>query len=242
MDIVNFLVAILVAIGLTGSAALTVLGLHAGARENHAESQSAIRLAVVTGVVLALWAATSIALGAGGAYEATVPPWMPVVFCAGLALLLALSQLPGVRRALSGPGAVRLLTRPHTVRVVGVAFLLLMAAGRLPAVFALPAGLGDIAMGVAASAAARRLEAGNGRRFALIFNLAGIADLVIAMTLGGLTGYGALNVHPANHAINELPLVLIPTVGVPLFLALHILSIRRLTRTGARHFSATTSL
>jgi sarcosine/dimethylglycine N-methyltransferase len=39
---------------------------------------------------------------------------------------------------------------PHTPRVAGVAFLLYMALGYLPALFALPAGLSDIAAGIAA--------------------------------------------------------------------------------------------
>jgi hypothetical protein len=42
------------------------------------------------------------------------------------------------------------LELPHTPRVAGVAFLLYMALGHLPALFALPAGLGDIAAGIAA--------------------------------------------------------------------------------------------
>jgi hypothetical protein len=37
-----------------------------------------------------------------------------------------------------------------------------------------------------------------------------------------------INVTPVNHAISELPLVLIPTVGVPLLLALHIVTTRQL--------------
>jgi hypothetical protein len=40
------------------------------------------------------------------------------------------------------------LELPHTFRVAGVAFLLLMALGHLPALFALPARLGDIATGI----------------------------------------------------------------------------------------------
>jgi hypothetical protein len=49
------------------------------------------------------------------------------------------------------------LELPHTPRVAGVAFLLYMALGHLPALFALPAGLGDIAAGIAAPLVARKL-------------------------------------------------------------------------------------
>jgi hypothetical protein len=48
------------------------------------------------------------------------------------------------------------LVLPHTLRIEGVVFLLLMAQGHLPPVFALPAGLGDIAARVSAPFIARR--------------------------------------------------------------------------------------
>jgi hypothetical protein len=60
------------------------------------------------------------------------------------------------------------------------------------------------------------------------FNIFGILDLVIAMTLGGLTAYGIVHVSPVNSALSVLPLALIPTVGVPMLFVLHILTLRRL--------------
>jgi hypothetical protein len=52
--------------------------------------------------------------------------------------------------------------------------------------------------------------------------------MVVALTLGGLTGFQIVHVTPVNSVISELPIVLIPTVGVPLLLALHIVSLRQL--------------
>ena len=43
-------------------------------------------------------------------------------------------------------------------------FLLYLALGHLPALFALPAGLGDITTGITAPLAARRFAYGTGRR------------------------------------------------------------------------------
>ena len=57
--------------------------------------------------------------------------------------LLALRRIPVVARALAAPGMASRLEYPHTFRVEGVAFLLIMALGHLPALFALPADLGD---------------------------------------------------------------------------------------------------
>jgi hypothetical protein len=78
-----------------------------------------------------------------------------------------------------------------------VAFLLTIALGHLPALpalFALPAGLGDIAAGIAAPLVARRLAQGTGRRAAMWFNVFGMTDVVVSLTLGALTGFRLINV------------------------------------------------
>jgi hypothetical protein len=114
--------------------------------------------------------------------------------------------------------------------VAEVAFLLYLAPGHLPALFALPAGLGDIATGIAALFVAHRLARGTGRRAALWFNAFGMTDLVVALTPGALTGFQLLNVTPSGVPLTELPLALVPTAGVPLLFALHITSVSALAR------------
>jgi hypothetical protein len=106
----------------------------------------------------------------------------------------------------------------------------LLAAGRLPALFALPAGLGDIATGIAALLVTRRLALRTGRRAALWLNAFGMTDLVVALTLGAVTAYQLIHITPSGAPISELPLVLVPTLGVPLLFALHITSLRALAR------------
>jgi hypothetical protein len=51
--------------------------------------------------------------------------------------------MPVVARALTAPGMASRLVGPF--RVAGVVFLFYLALGHLPALFALPAGLGDMA-------------------------------------------------------------------------------------------------
>ena len=75
-------------------------------------------------------------------------------------------------------------------------FLLYLALGHLPALFAVPAGLGDIAAGIAAPLVARKVAQGTSRRPAVWFNAYGIADLAVGMTLAALTGSGLLHVTP----------------------------------------------
>lgn len=137
--------------------------------------------------------------------------------------------VPAVAAALRTPGAPARLVRPQTLRVAGAAFVLMLLLGRLPAVFALPAGLGDIAVGLAAPTIARRLTRGD-RRGAIWFQVLGITDLAVAVTFGVLAAPGAthvLNVSPSTVAVSLLPLVLIPCTAVPLALALHVASLRR---------------
>ncbi len=84
---------------------------------------------------------------------------------------------------------LRSLIGVQIYRVAGVVFLLAWADGRIPAVFALPAGLDDIAVGLSAPLVAARVGDGTerSRRLAVAWNIAGITDLAVAVTLGALT-------------------------------------------------------
>jgi hypothetical protein len=165
--------------------------------------------------------------------------WFGVAFGGFLLTLLLATRLPLLSRTLADPGTVARLALPHTLRVVGVVFLILMAQGHLPAAFALPAGLGDIAVGVAAPFVARRL-AREPRGAAAVagavrLNVLGLLDLVVAITLGVLLGLpNLIEVTPSTEPLRLLPLALIPTAAVPLAVGLHIVSLRRLYATDAR--------
>jgi hypothetical protein len=170
-------------------------------------------------------------------------PWLRVAVAGLPGLLLALRRIPVVARALTAPGMLNRLELPHTFRVAeGAAFLATMFLGHLPALFALPAGLGDITAGIAAPLVALRFAEGTGRRAALWFNAFGITDLIVALTLGALTGFQLLNVTPSGAPLSELPLALIPTAAVPLLLALHITSVVALRKTPRTPLPATTPL
>jgi hypothetical protein len=74
----------------------------------------------------------------------------------------------------------------HAGRLLGVFFLLLFSAGRLPPTFALIAGWGDIAIAAAAVPLARavRQRYKGWRPATLAWNVLGFVDLVTAVTLG----------------------------------------------------------
>ena len=221
--------------GVTGIGAATCAALYSGARRAGLSWTRAALLAGCAAVLLGGWLSASAVIAGNGWYHTRLGhqvPWMPIAVVGFLGTLLALSRIPVVARALAAPGMRTRLLLPHSFRVAGVFFVLYLALGQLPALFALPAGLGDIASGAAAPLVARRLARGTGDHAALWFNAFGLTDLVVALTLGALTGYGLLNVTPSGAPITELPLALIPTVGVPLLFALHVTSI--VTLVGAR--------
>jgi hypothetical protein len=187
---------------------------------------------------LALWAAAAVLLGAAGVYQQGPQAQVPAIgLGVALPLLLGIGALqawPALReRLLAIPQTV--LIGIQTLRLVGVVFLLALGAGALPAVFALPAGLGDVAVGLAAPLVALAWARGarTAPAWALLWNLAGIADLVLAVGIGFLSGsnpYRLIAAVPPTDAVTVLPLVLVPTFGVPLFLLLHGLSLAKLRR------------
>src|SRR5437667_11378958 len=79
---------------------------------------------------------------------------------------------------------VRTLTIVQSWRIGGFVFLILYARGMLPAVFALPAGWGDIAIGATAPFVALYLTREACRKKSFI--AFGILDLVIAVSMGVL--------------------------------------------------------
>ena len=118
-------------------------------------------------------------------------------------------------------------------RILGVIFLVLYAGGHLPGLFALPAGIVDVLVGVLAPVVATAY-ARSPERAALrvrLWNLLGITDLVVALALGFATSPSPFQLaafdHP-NVLVGMFPLVLIPVFAVPLSILLHMASLQKL--------------
>jgi hypothetical protein len=140
--------------GPAGIAAATCIVLYGGAERAGLGRRRAALLAGAAAVLLGGWFTATALIADQGWYRTL--PWYPVAAAGFLGLLLALSRIPVVARALAAPGMPSRLLLPHSFRVAELAFLLYLALGHLPALFALPAGLGDIATGIAAPFVARR--------------------------------------------------------------------------------------
>jgi hypothetical protein len=162
----------------------------------------------------------------------------PAVFAAAAAVLLGawiFSQR--FRRAmLSIP--LQALVGVNVMRTVGVFFLLDYFAHKLPAPFAPIAGLGDIATGLLAIPLAVAIALGSFRKSSLaLWNTFGTLDLFTALTLGALSQDGVpfrvFFGEPGLAAMTQLPAVLIPTVGVPIYLLIHLTVAYRLANAPA---------
>ncbi|MGZ4731116.1 MAG: hypothetical protein ACXVZH_03130, partial [Terriglobales bacterium] len=104
----------------------------------------------------------------------------------------------------------QILTLAQSWRIVGFTFVLLEARGVLPAIFALPAGYGDMAIGMTATLAAWMLSNPARRNSFILWQLLGIADLITAVSLG-TTARLISPEGPSMAAITVLPLSLVPT-------------------------------
>ena len=118
----------------------------------------------------------------------------------------------------------RILTSAQAWRMVGFTFVLLEARGALPAIFALPAGYGDMAIGATASFVAWKLANPTHRNSFILWQLLGITDLVTAVSLGTTAGLISPQ-GPSMAPMTTLPLSLIPTFLVPLFVIFHVICI-----------------
>lgn len=211
-----------------------------------AESQPSglggIRLGVI--LFLGAWFLLVVSLGAVGAFAAT-PGTPPIAIALGvgapLLLFFAALRLSQSFRDFVLSLDLRLIAGIQAWRWAGLGFLSLYAHNILPALFALPAGLGDMAVGFAAPWMILGLVRRPGFAASPAFirwNVLGIVDLAVAVSLGALiatlsTGApGEIGTAP----MAALPLLLIPAYLVPLFLMLHVTALmqsRRIKRSVA---------
>lgn len=183
----------------------------------------------VVGTLLGLWALTVLALAAGGVFAVDIAP-LPAPLL--LALLLPLTAFAlawhgstAVRNYVAALD-VRFVILLHSWRMLGLGFVFLHAHQILPGLFALPAGIGDALVALGASALAAALYSGRrvSRRTVLAWNTFGILDFVIAVTAGVLSRspvHATLGMEVSSAAMTSLPLAMIPTFVVPLYLITH---------------------
>jgi hypothetical protein len=220
--------------GLIGTLAIICVMLWRGALTAGLGRGTATRVAGAVAIVWGAWVLASVLLAHADVYRFEPTrrvPWLLVALIGALAAALLATRIPVVSRILAQPDALWRLTVPQIFRVVGVTFLVVTALGKLPAVFALPAGLGDIAIGAEAVFVARNLRNGVLGRGAVWFNILGLVDLAVALVIGYAAAPAVVRLliaSPTTELISVLPLALIPATVVPLAAALHLVSLRKL--------------
>jgi hypothetical protein len=195
--------------------------------ESGPDGRRGIRLVVA--IAIAAWLLLVVSFGAAGVFvgPAGKPPLAIAIGVAvPLAVFFASLRFSQSFRAFVLSLDLRLIAGMQAWRWAGMGFIDLYAHKILPAVFALPAGLGDMAIGITAPwimlALARQPAFAASATF-IRWNVLGMADLVIAVgiaavsTIGATGAPGEISVAP----MATLPLLIVPAFFVPFFLMLH---------------------
>ena len=197
-----------------------------------------VTTASILSVGLLGWFALAYYLGRQNVYWGPNNPTVPTIqfgilvpIMIGLVLL---TRSPRIARLLDAL-PMSWLVGVQFYRVLGGVFLLLWSAGHLPWQFALPAGIGDVATGILAVVVAGMLasKASGAHSAAYAWCLFGIADLIVAVSMGALTSPGLTHfvaLDGPNMLISAYPLVMIPTFAVPLSIILHGVCLWKLRR------------
>jgi hypothetical protein len=202
--------------------------------------QAASGIGTYVAVFFSAWLALILVLGARGAFVAAPsapPPALLIGLLVPLSLfLLGYRTIPALREFILAAD-LRLIVGIQAWRWAGFGFLTLYTYHVLPGIFAWPAGLGDMAIGVTSplvlSALLRRPGFAASKRF-VAWNLSGILDLTVAVTIGALVPLLAPNLYGtvSTAPLAQLPLVLVPAYLVPMFLMLHLTALFQARRLG----------
>jgi hypothetical protein len=188
-------------------------------------------------IVLAAWLAAVWTLAASGVFQRSLGkvPTLPIAIALPVLLgALVLTRSRAVGSLLDATPA-SWLVGVQVYRVLGGMFIVYWIHGSMPAAFALPAGIGDVLTGLLALPTAAWVASGSpiGRRIGIRWNLLGLIDFAVAITMGMLTAPGPAHLlareHP-NLQIAMFPTVMVPAFVVPFSALLHVVSLRQLKR------------
>src|SRR5262245_10147189 len=192
----------------------------------------------LTVAVLIVWFLLALGGSLFGVFDSEPRPPIPLGLATVLPVVLFIScYLTSARfREFVSSLDLRLLTAVQTWRVAGIVFVILYLQGALPGTFALPAGWGDFTIGITAPVVAWFWKPPFPYRTFIVWNVLGILDLVLAVSLGVLssaTPVGVLAGDVSTRLMGQFPLSLIPTFFVPLLLILHVISLIRVGKGSA---------
>ena len=202
-------------------------------------------------VALALvgWFAVALVTAALGAYHASSlkTPTIQYALLAPIVLGVILFWRWGLLRRVIEIIPNEWLVGVQLYRVLGATFLVLYATQYMPGFFALPAGIGDVIVGLFAPFAAAAYARGSDGVSATVrrWNFAGLTDLVVAVTTAFLSSpsqFQLVAFDRPNNLISMFPLVMIPAFLVPLSVLLHFASLYKLRNEGQARSLASPAL
>lgn len=212
---------------------LLIKGLRFGLIQSGASPVLVRKTLLTCACVIIAWYALCTVLAINHVFEAskeslspTIPIAVTLPIIAGVLLFKRTQALSSAIASIPSSWLVGV----QFYRVIGIVFLFFYWQGWLSKEFAFPAGMGDVAVGLLAAPVALALHRKRCTAIllAITWNILGIADFLIAMTIGFLTTSGPLqiwNMDTPNDVISMYPLVMIPIYTIPSSIGLHLLSI-----------------
>lgn len=180
--------------------------------------------------LLAAWFAVILWLSLAGVYRtpAGPPPWPTI-----LSVVVPLAAFGGLYASHAGFRSfalgfdLRILVLLHATRTVGLGFVFLYFHDLLPAIFALPAGVGDALAAFGALALGIALYRGPvAKGWVAAWNGYGLADFIVALSIGiavSQPGLAALAGGVSMAPMQSFPVGMIPAFFVPFYIITHII-------------------
>lgn len=192
--------------------------------------------------LLILWFAAAYLIGAGqlltNDQQSLFAPIAVTAFIPVALFLAAYASSARFRRFVLAQD-MRTLTMMQLWRVIGFVFLALYAFGALPGLFAWPAALGDVAIGLAAVVIVARMDRDPDYAISpgfVRFHLLGLFDFAVAILTAGLSAGAFPGLIPGgvtSAPMDVWPLNVFPSFLVPAFIIVHLtvlLKVRDLRR------------
>lgn len=192
---------------------------------------------LIAAITLVGWYGLVVLIGRTG-FFATNPLFFPFIIFGFVGLFIILKwiyQSPAVRQVFATI-PLSWLHGVQILRLMGYGFLTAAALRLLPTEFAIPTGIGDMAIGLTAPIFAylSTKKTAFAQKATIVWNYLGIADLILAISLGVVTfpkPFQLLPTEVVTPNIALFPFVIVPLFAVPVSIMIHLFAIRRLNQT-----------